>query len=81
VAYRKALARAERLHRRFEEAEEAGDLSKARKIARKLAEVDEELDAERGAVQEHTRATARKPMRERARPARIVERARVKGVA
>jgi hypothetical protein len=58
-------------------AEEPGELSKARKIARKLAEVDEELDAARAAINEHTRATARKPMADRARAARVVERARV----
>jgi hypothetical protein len=63
--YRRALAQAERLWKRFEKAEDEGDFSKAKRLKRKLDAADVRLEAAREALQEHITATTKHNMRSR----------------
>lgn len=58
-SYRRALARADGLLRRIEDANDRAQFSKAKKVARKLERVEAELDGAREAIFEHVRATRR----------------------
>jgi hypothetical protein len=63
--YRRALAQAERLWKRFEKAEDEGDFSKAKRLKRKLDAADARLEAAREALQGHITATTKHSMRSR----------------
>ena len=70
AAYDAAVERADRLLRRLLRAEKAGEFSYARKIQRKLARAEIEVEVAREALTEHTKATAVGAWREKRRPAR-----------
>jgi hypothetical protein len=63
--YRRALAQAERLWKRFERAEDEADFSLAKKLKRKLDAADVRLEAAREALQGHITATTMHNMRTR----------------
>jgi hypothetical protein len=74
--YLQAVESGDRLWRRIERAEDRGDFSQAKKLRRKLGNVEARIEAARAAITSHTRSTARCPMRQRSRPARLVRVAR-----